>query len=90
MRESYGARLKSDFLEASHHRRDTGYNLDCLKLIDPAMTFVSVGRKPDTDASSKYSQQTGKRVPSTRYHGNIEVQIYDDGTWKWFVDQNAG
>jgi competence protein ComEC len=85
----YGARLKSSFLKASHHGRDTGYHLEALKLIDPTMTFVSVGRKPDTDASNKYRQQIGRRVPSTRYHGNIELQLKDDGSWGWFVQHNA-
>src|SRR5262249_47338876 len=58
----YGYRLKSSFLKASHHGRDTGYHLNALRLIDPTMTFVSVGRKPDTDASYKYRQQTGRRT----------------------------
>ena len=85
----YGNRLKSSFLKASHHGRDTGYHLNALRLIAPIMTFISVGRKPDTDASYKYRQQTGRKVPSTRYYGNIELQINDDGSWRWFVDRNA-
>jgi competence protein ComEC len=85
----YGNRLKSSFLKASHHGRDTGYHLNALKLIDPVMTFVSVGRKPDTDACYKYRQQTGRKVPSTRYYGNIELRIHDNDNWEWFVDHNA-
>ena len=85
----YGNGLKSDFLKASHHGRDSGYHLDAIKLIAPCLTFVSVGRKPDTDASSKYRQQC-PRVASTRYYGNIRLEIYDDGQWKWFVDRNFG
>ena len=85
----YGSRLKSSFLKASHHGRDTGYHLNALKLIDPVMTFVSVGRKPDTDASYKYRQQTGRKVPSTRYYGNIELRVHDNDNWDWFVDHNA-
>jgi competence protein ComEC len=85
----YGDRLKSDFLKASHHGRDSGYHLPAVQQIAPEITFVSVGRKPDTDASSKYRQQSG-RVASTRYHGNIQLDIYDDGQWKWFVDRNPG
>src|SRR5712664_2656836 len=50
----HGANLKSDYLKASHHGRDTGFDLDAVKLIAPRITFVSVGRKPDRDASSKY------------------------------------
>lgn len=85
----YGAYLKSDFLKASHHGRETGYNLKAVRLISPTLTFVSVGRKPDTDASSKYRQQC-HRVASTRYHGNIEVRIHDNGQHEWFVDRNWG
>jgi competence protein ComEC len=85
----YGKGLKSDYLKASHHGRDSGYDLDALKLIDPRIVFVSVGRKPDTDASSKYRQQCPK-VASTRYHGNIELQFFDDSSFKWLVDRNAG
>ncbi|WP_154070796.1 ComEC/Rec2 family competence protein [Bradyrhizobium lablabi] len=90
MVDFYGARLKSDFLKAGHHGRDTGYHQSAVKLIAPELTIVSVGMKPDTDASNKYRQQTGKRVPSTRYHGNIKIEIDDNGTWRWFVDQNPG
>lgn len=89
MVETYGPRLKSDFLKASHHGRDTGYHLDALQEIRPAMTFVSVGRKPATDASSKYRRQS-RQVASTRYYGNIVLTIHDDGEWGWSVQHNAG
>jgi len=36
----YGGSLKSDFLKASHHGRDSGYNHSALKLIDPVLTFT--------------------------------------------------
>jgi competence protein ComEC len=89
MVDAYGCHLKSNFLKASHHGRDTGYHLDAMRLIAPLITFVSVGRKPDTDASSKYRQQCG-RVASTRYHGNITLDLLDDGTYKWSVARNSG
>jgi hypothetical protein len=38
-----------------------------------------LGRKPDTDASSEYRQQS-QRVASTRYHGNMELRFHDDGS----------
>jgi beta-lactamase superfamily II metal-dependent hydrolase len=84
----YGNYLKSDFLKASHHGRDSGYHLAAVQRIAPSLTFVSVGQKPNTDASNKYRQQC-LRVASTRYHGNIKLEIYDDGQFKWFVDRNA-
>jgi|HubBroStandDraft_4_1064222.scaffolds.fasta_scaffold36239_2 competence protein ComEC len=85
----YGGNLKSTFLKASHHGRDSGFHLNALRLIAPRLTFVSVGRKPDTDASSKYRQQSD-RVASTRYHGNIELRLFDDGQYQWLVDRNPG
>ena len=63
--------------------------MNALKLIDPVMTFVSVGRKPDTDSSYKYRQLPGRKVASTRYYGNIELRIHDNDDWQWFVDHNA-
>lgn len=85
----YGSYLKSDYLKASHHGRDSGYDLDALKLIKPLITFVSVGRKPDSDASAKYRQQC-PQVGSTRFYGNMEFQIADDGNVRWLVDRNGG
>ncbi|HME83078.1 MAG TPA: hypothetical protein VKG91_00610 [Roseiarcus sp.] len=84
----YGANLKSDYLKASHHGRDSGYHLEALKHVAPRITFVSVGRKPDTDASSKYRQQC-KKVASTRFYGNMELRIDDSGAVEWFVQRNA-
>jgi hypothetical protein len=86
MADNYGFGLKSDFLKASHHGRDSGYHLGAVELIAPRITFV--GRKPDTDASSKYRGQSD-RVASTRYHGNIELRLHDNGTHQWFVDRRG-
>jgi beta-lactamase superfamily II metal-dependent hydrolase len=88
MLERYGKDLKSDYLKASHHGRDSGYHLEAVKTIAPRMTFVSVGRKPDTDASHKY-RQFSDRVISTRYHGNLELRVHDDGTVRRIVQWNA-
>jgi len=89
MRLHYASSLRSDVLKAAHHGRDSGYDLEALKLIAPTAVIVSVGRKPPTDASNKYHAQCGW-VMSTRYYGDIELQIHDDGTLHWFVQRNAG
>lgn len=86
----YGDRLKSDFLKASHHGRDSGFDLQALKLIAPTMTFVSVGRKPSTDAHAKYDRQTAGQVASTRFYGDICLGIGDDSNWTWAVSRNYG
>lgn len=88
MCRTYGARLKSDFLKASHHGRDTGFHSAALTHIAPTMVIVSVGKKPDTDASNRYRRHTQKQVASTRYYGNIQLDLNDDGSWGWCVERN--
>jgi competence protein ComEC len=85
---AYGAALKSDFMRSSHHGRDTGYHLPTLKIIRPSAAVVSVGRKPVTDASNKYCAQC-PNVYSTRYYGNLELRVHDDGTYQWLAERNA-
>lgn len=87
MADHYGGDLKSNVLKASHHGRDSGFFLKAVQLISPDRTIVSVGKKPDTDASNKYRHHS-KSVSSTRYHGNIEYQVQDDGSSRCFVDRN--
>jgi len=85
----FGPRLKSDVLKASHHGRDSGFDLAAVQAIAPRVTVVSVGRKPETtDAHSKYHHHCGN-VRSTRYHGNIVLEVDDAGRRRWLVDRNA-
>lgn len=70
--------LECDVLKASHHGRDTGYHRDAVNAMDPDVVICSVGKKPETDASDKYTQQ-GATVFSTRYNGTIIVEIKDSG-----------
>jgi beta-lactamase superfamily II metal-dependent hydrolase len=83
----YKGSLKSDYLQASHHGRDSGFHESSLKLIDPMVVIVSVGRKPPTDAHSKY-KAVCSQVWSTRYYGDIALHIADDGTPQWYVERN--
>ena len=85
---THGVSLKTDFMSASHHGRDSGYYLPALKLIAPLVIVVSVGRKPPTDASRKYCANCSN-VFSTRYYGNLELRIFDDGTNRWFAQRNG-
>jgi competence protein ComEC len=48
--------------------------------MSPYYTIVSVGKKPDTDASSKYRYYS-KEVWSTRWRGDITLSISDEGRW---------
>jgi beta-lactamase superfamily II metal-dependent hydrolase len=74
----YGANLKCNILKASHHGRDSGYHQEVVKAMKPEFTIVSVGTKPETDASNKYRQYSGK-VWSTRWKGNIVLTISENG-----------
>lgn len=88
MIDYYDDKLKSDFLKASHHGRDSGYCMEAVRIIRPLQTFVSVGQKPSTDASSKYRNFSGQ-VLSTRYYGNLRLEIYNDGSYKCFPQYNG-
>jgi competence protein ComEC len=74
MVKHFGPRLRSTVLKASHHGRDSGYDLEAARVIEPEAIVVSVGRKPDTDASGKYRGQYGS-VRSTRFQGNVHLTI---------------
>lgn len=66
-------------LKASHHGRDSGYHMESVRLMNPEYTIVSVGKKPDQDASNKY-RNFSRNVFSTRWKGNIVFTINDDGS----------
>jgi beta-lactamase superfamily II metal-dependent hydrolase len=85
----YKGSLKSDFLQASHHGRDSGFHESSLKLINPLAVIVSVGRKPPTDAHSKYKAICSK-IWSTRYYGDLTLVVQDDGTYNWTAARNGG
>ncbi|NTU46339.1 hypothetical protein HGA88_01815 [Candidatus Roizmanbacteria bacterium] len=70
--------LKADVLKASHHGRDSGYHESAVQAINPLITIVSVGKKPDSDASDKYRKHCDN-VWSTRWYGNITLTLNDDG-----------
>jgi beta-lactamase superfamily II metal-dependent hydrolase len=74
----YGADLKCNVLKASHHGRDSGYHQAAVETMKPQYAIVSVGKKPDTDASNKYRTYCDN-VWSTRWRGNITLAIDDQG-----------
>ncbi len=76
--DQYDSDLKCDVLKASHHGRDTGYHAEAVKRMNPEYTILSVGKKPENDASNKYRHYS-KNVWSTRWKGNIKVTIDDSG-----------
>lgn len=78
----YGSNLKCDVLKASHHGRDTGYYQPAVKDMSPTVAIVSVGKKPETDASQKYAQYC-QEVASTRWYGDITLEIDGQGNMAW-------
>lgn len=70
--------LDCDVLKAPHHGRESGYHDKAAAAMDPEIVVVSVGEKPETDASDEWKTR-GARVLSTRRYGTISVQIYGDG-----------
>ncbi|VVA44279.1 conserved hypothetical protein [Candidatus Roizmanbacteria bacterium] len=71
--------LSCHILKASHHGRDSGFHEKAVEIMRPVYTIVSVGKKPDTDASNKYKKHTITGVWSTRWKGNVTVEIGDNG-----------
>ncbi len=84
--DHYGTNLKCDVLKASHHGRDTGYYQRAVKDMSPAVVIVSVGKKPETDASDKYAQYC-QQVTSTRWHGDMTLEIDSEGNMAWTTSE---
>lgn len=82
--------LKSTILKAPHHGRDTGYLSDFVSAVDPDYTIVSVGKKPESDASNKYRYHTKKKVLSTRFNGTIHAQLFEDGDVRLWNSKKIG
>ena len=79
MLENPGAdALDCDILKAPHHGRQSGYHAKAAIAMDPEIVVVSVGEKPETDASDEW-KALGAQVLSTRYNGTIRVQLDFDG-----------
>ena len=79
--------LSCDILKAAHHGRDSGFYEPAVKAMSPSVVIVSVGEKPDTDASDDYDR-IADRVLSTRYNGTIKVTIWQDG--EVWIDDHDG
>lgn len=84
--ENYPDELSNiTILKASHHGRDSGYYQPAVKLMNPTYTIVSVGKKPNTDATNKYKQYCDN-VWSTRWKGNIVFKLNADGTGNYTTE----
>jgi len=79
--------LGCDILKAPHHGRQSGYHEKAAVAMSPEIVVVSVGEKPETDASDEW-KALGAKVLSTRYNGTIRVQMDYDG--EVFVHKHEG
>lgn len=75
-------------LKASHHGRNSGYSEKAASVMKPTWTICSVGKKPSQDAHNKYRKHTEKKVLSTRFRGNIVVEITDFGEMTIYCEDN--
>jgi competence protein ComEC len=50
--------------------------------MSPSVTIVSIGKEPDTDASAKYANYS-QEVASTRWYGDITLEIGSTGEMSW-------
>jgi len=84
-------------LKAPHHGRKKNFSRDAVKLMKPQWTVCSVGDKSKLkksdgtthDAHNNYSYYTEKSVLSTRFRGNIVVEISSYGAVTVKVSHNA-
>ena len=88
MVQHHGQSLQTGVLKASHHGRDSGFHADAMKVIQPQVVISSIGRKPVTDAHSRY-RNCGCTSISTRRHGNILYQVDAYGNDGWTLQRNA-
>lgn len=65
-------------LKAAHHGRDSGYCQAAVSIMRPKYTIVSVGKKPEQDASCKYRRYS-RHVYSTRWKGDIVFECNLNG-----------
>lgn len=71
--------LKADVLLAPHHGSPNNVHDDALKAVNPFITIISVGVGIDYDYEF-YSKISRQEVFSTKYYGNIFIQINEDGS----------
>jgi competence protein ComEC len=76
-------------LKAPHHGRESGYSENAVSIMSPTWTICSIGKKPEQDAHNKYRKHTKKKVLSTRFRGNIVVQISDSGELSVYSQYNS-
>lgn len=74
-------------LKAAHHGHDSGFHEGMMGILQPQYVVVSEGKKdPSVDASSRYKTR-GADVLSTRWWGNILVELDGVGGVSVYTEQ---
>jgi beta-lactamase superfamily II metal-dependent hydrolase len=74
---------------APHHGSKNCIHEDAFKAIDPSFVIVSVVKGVDYDYEF-YSKLAKRQVLSTKYYGNIKIDIKDDGTYLPIIVEKNG
>ncbi len=80
--------LKADVFFAPHHGSPNNVNEEVFKKINPDFVVVSVLRGVKYDYSY-YNSLAKKQVYSTKAHGNITIEIQDDGNGEIKPEKNG-
>lgn len=88
--DKYGTEsLKADIFLAPHHGSKNCIHEDAFKAIDPSFVIVSVVKGVDYDYEF-YRKLAKRDVLSTKYYGNIKIDIKDDGTYLPIIVEKNG
>lgn len=80
---------KIHLLKAPHHGRKSAYHWQSVKSMNPDVSIVSVGEcAAKDDASASYEKYSNAGCFSTREHGNLTAQCWEDGD-VWLYNQDG-
>lgn len=80
-------KLKADIFIAPHHGSENNIHEDVFSYIAPDYVIVSVARGKDY-AYDYYSKLAKKKILTTKYYGNITIDISFDGKYTLYVEKN--
>lgn len=80
---------KVNLLKAPHHGRKSAYHWQSVRSMNPDVSIVSVGEcKAKDDASASYEKYSTVGCFSTREHGSLTAQCWEDGDI-WLYNQDG-
>lgn len=89
LKECGAKNLKADIFLAPHHGSEDNIHEEAFAQIAPDYVIVSVAE--GCEYAREYYKKLAKRlVLSTKFYGNVDVYVDDDGKYKLYVEKNAG